>query len=84
MNPLISLGKNESSRCLDDLYLQPGRPVDAEARLRAVSAYMADLLVDTGELNLTVGRTPAEGGKSDQKRMSTMELVQDESPPPTS
>ena len=74
MNPLISLGKNESSRCLDDLYLQPGRPVDAEARLRAVSAYMADLMVDTGELDLTLGRMPASLDKSDPEKTSNAKL----------
>ena len=56
--PLIPLGKREAARRLDNFYLQPDRPIDAEARLRAVSAYMADLLVDAGELDLTLGRTP--------------------------
>jgi hypothetical protein len=72
IKPLIPLGKREAARRLDDFYLQPGRPVDAEARLRAVSAYMADLLVDTGELDLTLGRTPNEDAdKYDLDRMDS-------------
>ena len=31
---------------------------------------MADLLVDTGELDLTLGRTPGEGDKYDLNRIS--------------
>ena len=57
---MIPLGKREAARRLDNFYLQPDRPIDAEARLRAVIAYMADLLVDTGKLDLTLGRTPNE------------------------
>lgn len=72
IKPLIPLGKREAARRLDDFYLRPGRPIDAEARLRAISAYMADLLVDTGELNLTLGRTPNEDvDKYDLDRMAT-------------
>src|ERR1700683_4585089 len=73
-NPLITLGKSDTPRYLDNLYLQPGKPVDPEARLRAVNAYMADLLVDTGELDLTLGRTPGERGKSDPEKIGTVEL----------
>lgn len=72
IKPLIPLGKREAARRLDDFYLQPGRPIDAEARLRAISAYMADLLVDTGELDLTLGRTPNEDvDKYDLDRVTT-------------
>jgi hypothetical protein len=49
-------------RRLDDLYLQPDKPVDTEARLHAVTAYMADFLVDTGELDLTLGCMPWPSG----------------------
>jgi len=58
IKPLIMIGKSKASRRLDGCYLKPGKPVDAETRLRAVNAYVADLLVDTGELDLTLGRTP--------------------------
>jgi hypothetical protein len=52
IKPLITLRERDTSRRLDDLYLQPGIPVDAEARIRAVNAYVADLLVDMSELDL--------------------------------
>jgi hypothetical protein len=60
IKPLIRLGKSTTSQHLDDCYLQSGVPVDKEARMRAVNAYIADVLVDTGELDLTIGRTPAK------------------------
>lgn len=62
-------GKSEASKRLDKLYLQSGRPIDDEARLRAVTAYMADFLVDTGELDLTLGRTPDQMDSYDLERM---------------
>ena len=74
LKPLITLGKREAAKRLDDFYLQPGRPIDAEARLRAVSAFMADLLVDTGELDLTLGRIPNEGEEGGDKCDSEVEV----------
>jgi len=53
-------GTETASRCLDDHYFQPGKPIDAETRLRAVAAYLADYVIDTGELDLTLGRMPGE------------------------
>ena len=72
------MGNKKASRRLDDLYLQPGRPIDAEARLRAVTAYMADLLVDTGELDLTLGRTPGDKAMDHPERNGSDSEVQEE------
>lgn len=72
------MGNKKASRRLDDLYLQPGRPIDAEARLRAVTAYMADLLVDTGELDLTLGRTPGDKAMDYPERNGSDSEVQEE------
>lgn len=43
---------------MDAIYLTSGKPIDEEERLRALTAYLADFIVDTGELDLTVGRIP--------------------------
>jgi hypothetical protein len=43
---------------LDSINLTSGEPIDEETRLRTLTAYMADLVVDTGELDLTGGRVP--------------------------
>jgi len=43
---------------LDSIYLTSGKEIDEEERLRALTAYMADVVVDTGELDLTIGRVP--------------------------
>lgn len=47
-----------ASACLDTTYLTSGKPINEEERLRALTVYLADFVVDTGELDLTVGRIP--------------------------
>ena len=52
-----------ASAHLDSTYLTSGKEIDEEERLRAFTEYMADLVVDTGELDLTIGRVP--GGEQE-------------------
>ncbi|TFK35474.1 hypothetical protein BDQ12DRAFT_668562 [Crucibulum laeve] len=53
---LFTLGGKSASRRLDERYLIPGRPIDPELRSQALTAYLADYFVDSGELDLTLGR----------------------------
>ncbi|TFK35276.1 hypothetical protein BDQ12DRAFT_760249 [Crucibulum laeve] len=55
-SPLLSYGKKTAARRLDERYLIPEQSIDQETRLRALTAFMADYMVDTGDLDLTLGR----------------------------
>lgn len=65
----MNLRRQVAAARLDAIYLTPGKPIDKEERLRALTAYMADFIVDTGELDLTVGRVP--GGVHDAPEPAT-------------
>ena len=58
ITPKWAIRRPVASARLDSIYLTSGKPIDEEERLRALMAYMADLVVDTGELDLTIGRIP--------------------------
>jgi hypothetical protein len=58
ITPFWTIRRPVASAHLDSIYLTSGKAIDEEERLRALTAYMADLVVDTGELDLTVGRVP--------------------------
>jgi hypothetical protein len=66
INPLLKIGENKASERLVKHYLEPGKEITAEARRNAVTAYLADFLVDTGELNLTPGWMPSQRHASPQ------------------
>lgn len=80
IQPLIRLGKNNAARrLLDESYLPLNKKIDDDARLRAVTAYIADYLVDTGELDLTLRRMPGELEMSDLgKRKTGRDVVPEE------
>jgi len=48
------------------MYLTPGKAIDEEEQFRALTAYLTGLVVDTGELDLTVGRVP--GGEQEASK----------------
>jgi hypothetical protein len=54
-----------ASRNLDEHYLPAGIAINADTRMHALTAFLADVLVDTGELNLDIGRVPDVGRSSD-------------------
>jgi len=58
ITPFWTIRQPVASARLDSIYLTSGKAIDEEERLRALTAYMADLVVDTGELDLIVGRVP--------------------------
>ena len=58
ITPFWTIRRPVASAHLDSTYLTLGKEIDEEERLRALTAYMADLVVDTGELDLTIGRVP--------------------------
>ena len=58
ITPFWNIRRRVASAHLDSTYLTLGKEIDEEERLHALTAYMADLVVDTGELDLTIGRVP--------------------------
>jgi hypothetical protein len=60
ISPIWTIRRQVVSTRLDSIYLTSGKPIDEEERLRALMAYIADLVADTGELDLTVGRVPSK------------------------
>jgi hypothetical protein len=61
ISPPFTFGKDVATRNLDARYLVTGKPIDEDARLRALNIFLADFVIDTGELKLDVGRIPGEG-----------------------
>lgn len=61
ISPLYTFGKQIASQNLDKRYLATSEEIDEDARMRALSAFLADFVVDTGELDLTIGRKPGRG-----------------------
>lgn len=68
ISPPFTFGKDVATRNLDARYLVAGKPIDEDTRLHALNTFLADFVIDTGELKLDVGRIP--GGGEDEKNDS--------------
>jgi len=58
ISPLLAIGRRTASSRLDERYLGESQAIDEEIRQKALAAFLADFVVDTGELDLQLGRIP--------------------------
>ena len=73
--PWCLTGSKLAPAHLDSIYLTSRKAIGEEERLCALTAYMADLVVSIGELDLMTGRAEGRKRRNQQQRLKVMWLI---------